>query len=309
MGYSRWDASSWHGHSAGLAGLRREEVFGRRSLHRAFDPRFAGIRESRDSALNAESNAVIVALDITGSMGMVAEAIAREGLGTLVEEILVRQPVNDPHLMFMGVGDVMSDQAPLQVTQFEADIRIAEQLQQIWLEGGGGGNNSESYSLPWYFAARRTSIDCVEKRGKRGYLFTIGDEMPPPPLSPLDILHVTGDAVSEPISARAALAMASQKYTCFHIVAEEGSYARMRGASVVEAWQELMGQRVIRLSDHRRIAEVIVSAIAINEGAHPAEVAASWSGDAADVVGHAFGHVPARPAGLLGHWLRGRRAP
>ena len=63
MGYSRWDASSWHGHSAGLAGLRREEVFGRRSLHRAFDPRFAGIRESRDSALNAESNAVIVALN------------------------------------------------------------------------------------------------------------------------------------------------------------------------------------------------------------------------------------------------------
>jgi hypothetical protein len=313
MGYSRWDSTAWRGHRAGLSGLRRDELFGRRSLHRALDPRFAGTRESRDSALNAESNAVIVALDVTGSMGMIAEAIARQGLGTLVEEILVRQPVSDPHLMFMGVGDVMSDQAPLQVTQFEADIRIAEQLQQIWLEGGGGGNNSESYSLPWYFAARRTSIDCHEKRGKRGYLFTIGDEMPPATLSSGDIWHVTGDAEQEPISARAALGMAEQKYTCFHIVAEEGSYARQRGGAVVEAWRELMGQRVIRLADHRRIAEVIVSAIAINEGANPAEVAASWNGDAADIVSHAFGHayspMPSRPTGLLGTWLRGRRAP
>lgn len=140
MGYSRWDASDWRGHSAGLHGLRRDEVFGGRSLHPDLDPSRAGVRESRDSKLNPESNPVIVALDVTGSMGMIAEVIARDGLGTLVEEMLVRQPVSDPHLMFMGVGDVCSDRAPLQVTQFEADIGIARQLQRIWLEGGGGGD-------------------------------------------------------------------------------------------------------------------------------------------------------------------------
>jgi hypothetical protein len=308
MGYSRWDSSAWRGHRAGLSGLDRDEVFGRHSLDRELDPRRAGIRESRNSALNAESNAVIVALDVTGSMGMVAEAIARQGLGTLVEEILVRQPVSDPHLMFMGIGDVASDRAPLQVTQFEADIRIARQLQQIWLEGGGGGNNCESYSLPWYFAARRTAIDCHEKRGRRGYLFTIGDEMPPVPLTPDDIWHVTGDEVFETLSAQAALALAETTYNCFHIVAEEGSYARQHGGRVVDAWRALMGQRVIRLADHRRIAEVIVSAIAINEGARPADVAASWSGEAAEIVRHAFGGPPSRPSGLLGTWLRGRRS-
>jgi len=29
-----------------------------------------------------------------------------------------------------------------------------------------------------YFMARKTAIDCLEKRKQRGYLFIIGDEMP-----------------------------------------------------------------------------------------------------------------------------------
>ena len=309
MGYSRWDASDWRGHSAGLHGLRRDEVFGGRSLHPDLDPSRAGVRESRDSKLNPESNAVIVALDVTGSMGMIAEVIARDGLGTLVEEMLVRQPVSDPHLMFMGVGDVCSDRAPLQVTQFEADIGIARQLQRIWLAGGGGGNDSESYALPWYFAARHTAIDCFEKRGRRGYLFTVGDEMPPPPLLPAEIARVTGDRTVQLLTAADMLAMAEQTYHCFHIVVEQGSFASRDPDRVVAAWRGLMGQRVIRLADHQRIAEVIVSAIAINEGADPAEVAASWQGDAAHVVGRAFGTPPSRSTGLLGDWLRRRRAP
>lgn len=35
----------------------------------------------------------------------------------------------------MGIGDcAANDRAPLQVTQFESDIRQAEALQKIWLE-------------------------------------------------------------------------------------------------------------------------------------------------------------------------------
>lgn len=61
---------------------------------------------------------------------------------------------------------------------FEADIRIARQLEKLWLEKGGGGNCCESYTLPWYFAALHTAIDWFEKRGQKGYLFTVGDELP-----------------------------------------------------------------------------------------------------------------------------------
>jgi hypothetical protein len=115
-------------------------------------------------------------------MGDIPDAFVREGLGTLINEILVRKPASDPQVMIMGFGDAWTDQAPLQATQFEPDIRIAEQLKDIYLEGGGGGNGFESYSLPWYFAARKTAIDCFVKRAKKGYLFTVGDEPPPPVL-------------------------------------------------------------------------------------------------------------------------------
>src|SRR5690606_25429877 len=118
----------------------------------------------------------------TGSMGEIAGILAREGLGTLVESILDRKPVSDPHIMVMGVGDSSCDHAPLQASQFEPDIRVAEQLKNIYLEGGGGGNRHESYTLPWYFAAEKTDIDCV-KHGKKGIIFTFGDEECPPELS------------------------------------------------------------------------------------------------------------------------------
>jgi hypothetical protein len=300
MGYSRWNPDDWRGHARGLHGLRREEVFGGRGLCPDLDPARISVRESRDSERNPESNAVIVALDVTGSMGMIAEVIAREGLGTLVEEILARRPVSDPHMMFMGVGDAHCDAAPLQVTQFEADIRIAQQLRQIWLEGGGGGNDSESYSLPWHFAATRTAIDCFEKRRRKGYLFTIGDEMPPATLTGEQLRRVMGERQTRGVAQAQALRAAQGMYHCFHLVAEEGSFARPDPDRVVAAWRDLLGQRVIRLADHRRVAEVVVSAIAINEGADPGDVARSWRGEAADVVSHAFVEKP--PRGISG-WL------
>ena len=119
MGYSRWNPDDWKRYARSTTGRSRSQVFSRRSIAKAFDPRYIKLRESRDSNLNPESNAIIVAFDETGSMGAIPDAFVREGLGTMVTEILDRKPVTDPHLMIMGVGDAWSDQAPLQVTQFE----------------------------------------------------------------------------------------------------------------------------------------------------------------------------------------------
>ena len=75
--------------------------------------------------------------------------------------------VTDPQFLCAAIGDSKSDKTPLQVTQFESDIRIIRQLTDLYLEGGGGGNYGESYHLLWYFAAYRTAADCFEKRGKK----------------------------------------------------------------------------------------------------------------------------------------------
>lgn len=289
MGSARWDPTHWRSYSAGTAGKSRAHIFRSRTMAPEFDPARITLRESRDSTPNPDSTAIIAALDVTGSMGMLAETLARQGLGTLFSEVLDRKPVPDPHVMAMAVGDAVYDQAPLQVSQFEADIRIAEQLSRLYLEGGGGGNRCESYNLPWYFAAMKTSIDCFEKRGMKGYLFTIGDEEPPEVLRAAHIRDVLGDAAQGDLSSADVLAMAERLYHVFHVVVEEGHYASHCLDEVMSKWTDLLGQRVLRLSDHSKLAEVIVSAIQVNEGADADSVSHSWSGATSLVVSNAIG--------------------
>jgi hypothetical protein len=294
MGSSRWDPADWAAYAKSTAGRSTAGIFTSSTLDPALDPRLCRIRESRDSALNPASNAIIVGLDVTGSMGMIADALARHGLGILVEELLVRRPVTDPHVMVMGIGDAWCDRVPLQVTQFEADIRIARQLEQIYLEHGGGGNNFESYNLPWYFAATRTSIDCLEKRKRKGYLFTVGDELPPPALLATHARRVLGEGPPQDISTRDLLMMVERLYHVFHVVVEEGNYARQHLPDVMAKWTDLLGQRVLRLGDHTKLAEVVVSAIQVNEGLDVEAVAKSWAGATALVVKRAVGSLTVR---------------
>jgi hypothetical protein len=276
MGTARWDPSAWSAYASAAAATPRDARFKSRGLVRELDPSGVKVRESRDSALNPLSTAIIVCLDVTGSMGRIADAMSKDGLGTLFTEILDRRPVSDPHLMFMGIGDVTCDRAPLQVSQFEADIRIVEQLNALFLEGGGGGNTNESYTLPWYFAAEHTAIDCHEKRGKKGYLFTVGDEECPPTLSGSQIEAVLGINPERDFTAEALLTMAARKYHVFHVIVKEGSYARTRLPEVQASWRGVLGQNVLELDDHTKLAEVVVSAIEVHEGRPASTVAESW---------------------------------
>src|SRR5687767_31569 len=139
MGSGSFDPGAYRAYTKTTSGKSTDEIYSSRSIHANLNPKGVKVRESRDSADNPQSTPIIVAIDVTGSMGIIADVLAREGLGTLFKEILDRKPITDPHLMFMAVGDANCDSAPLQVSQFEADNRIVEQLTQIFLEHGGGG--------------------------------------------------------------------------------------------------------------------------------------------------------------------------
>lgn len=296
MGGGTWTAKDWGTYSKSHVTNKRsvDDIYTTRSkvdvMKNNLDPKGITIRESCDSTDNPNATAVIIGLDVTGSMGSVLDVVAREGLKTVAEELYNRKPISDPHLMFMGIGDCHArDEAPLQVTQFEADIRIAEQLTKLWLERGGGGNNYESYALPWYFAGMHTRIDCMEKRGKKGYLFTLGDEEPTPYLTANDIEKVMGyKPQQDRFTADELFAMASRQYEVFHIVIEQGSHCRAKGADyVVKKWNDVIGQRVIRLSDYTKLGEAIISAIQVVEGESVKDVVSSWDGTTGLVVAKA----------------------
>lgn len=301
MGSGTFDAGAYRAFTASTVGRKTDEIYSSREIHANLNPKGVKVRESRDSVDNPNSTPLIVALDVTGSMGMLADVIARQGLGVLFNSILDRKPISDPHVMFMAVGDANCDRAPLQVSQFEADNRIVEQLTQIYLEHGGGGNNFESYNFPWYFAAFHTEHDSIEKRAKRGYLFTVGDEEAPATLTRAQIKTFIGDDMQSDLSTLDMLQLAQRSYDVYHVIIEEGDYARRAKDRVIDSWTKLLGQHVIRLSDHKKLAETIVSAIEVAEGRDAGESSSAWGGASARVVHEAVKQLPrGRTPRLLG---------
>lgn len=109
------------------------------------------IRECRDTEEHPETKPVILALDVTGSMGGASVKVAKE-LNVIMENIYKK--VKDVEFLIMAIGDLAYDSAPIQASQFESDIRIAEQLDKVYFEGGGGGNAYESYTAAWYFGLK-----------------------------------------------------------------------------------------------------------------------------------------------------------
>lgn len=295
MGSNRWDTSAWDTYAdKAVKGKSARQVFTSTTMKDSYDPRHIQVRESRDSVANPNSTPIILASDVTGSMGMIAHELMKNGLNTLAKEIYDRKPVTDPHIMVMAVGDAYSDKAPLQVTQFEADICLADQVKELWLEGNGGGNGGESYSLAQYFAATKTVTDAFEKRRKKGFLFTIGDEPNHNGLTSSQISRVFGADIGRDLSALEIAQMASQTYEVFHVILKNEGYSRHGFDTVLESFSSVLPQHVIVLDDYTKLAEVVVSTIQVVEGANKADVANSWSGSTSLTVANAIQSLASR---------------
>jgi len=122
----------------------------------------------------------------------------------------------------------------------------------------------------------------------------VGDELQPPVLLAAHAQKVLGEGPQTDIATRDLLIMVERLYHVFHVVVEEGDYARHHLPDVMAKWTDLLGQRVLRLEDHTKLAEVVVSAIQVNEGVDVDAVAKSWSGSTALVVKRAVGNLTAR---------------
>jgi hypothetical protein len=235
-----------------------------RTVHPSLDPFDVGKRESRDSAEHPESLAIAVLFDVTGSMGAVPRALQKK-LPKLLGLLKDGRYARDPQLMFGAIGDATCDRAPLQIGQFESDNRMDGDLEHILLEGGGGGQKTESYELAMYFMARHTSIDCLDKRGRRGYLFIIGDEMPYPAVKPREVSAWIGDELPQPVPVRNLVAQLTRRWDTYYILPVGTSYAG--DGQVLGAWRGLLGQNVIELGDLDAVCETIALTVGLGEEA------------------------------------------
>jgi hypothetical protein len=289
MGGSTSSAQTWQTYSAAHTGATARQTFTSTLLHDDLNPAMIkGPRESCDSPANPASTAISIFLDQTGSMLEIPQyMMSPAGMPTIFQEIYDKKPVTDPHVMFGAIGDVnVGEPASLQITQFEADIKLVDQLKNVWLVGGGGGNGSESYPLAWHFNAMHTAIDCYSKRQHKGFLWTIGDDAPPPMgLTKRNLEAVYGPGEYSDLSLQQLLDMVSRQWHVFHITVRHG-FSHGYGSSYVEdAWTAVLGERALITEDYTALAETIVSTMQLVAGVDKATVVSGLSSAKAVVVG------------------------
>ena len=293
MGRGSYRASDWTKlkQSRGITNSSSAStIFTTAKAKEQYLPKFINVRESRDSEDSPNSTPIILGFDVTGSMGYLAEEIAKNALNETVTQIYAKNPVTNPHIMCAAFVEA-EDPDGLQVTQFEADIRVVEQL--LDLRVGFGGNWYSYDSLLWYFAAKHTSIDSFEKRGKKGILIGIGDEIADNQgrhiLSKKEIEDMFGDKADKDITLAEAYAMASEKYEIIHIITGNNQ------ENAWKSWTSLpfMKGRVAMLnpSDIGCLSEVITSILQLINKGNRNDILSQWPDKIRPVVGAAIKEI------------------
>lgn len=178
-----------------------QDMFKAKNIDSALDPKNV-IRECCDTEEHPNTIPVILALDVTGSMGQAAVEVAKK-LNVIMTKLY--EKVTDVEFLIMGIGYLACDSCPIQVSQFEF---------------GGGGNSYESYTAAWYFGSRHTKLDCLN-RGRKGIIITMGDEQLNPYLLlkgyRSGLIEATGDNLQADVETKDLYNEASQKFNIYHL--------------------------------------------------------------------------------------------
>lgn len=235
-------------------------------LSSGLDPRNFEIRECANSDEHPNTIPVILALDVTGSMGdACTETLS--ALGVIVTNLY--EKFQDIEFCIMGIGDLECDDAPVQMSQFESDVRIASALDQIYREQGGGGNGYESYTAAWYMGLKRTKLDAFDKQGRKGIIITMGDE----PLNPIlykdQVNHFVNTHEEADITTEALFRDASEKFNIYHIAVDSpDSMFRYYEKRIDKTFKPLLGNnyKVSTIDNLAKTIEQCISDAIENQG-------------------------------------------
>lgn len=266
MGCGLWSDSSFRSYSSSRGrdvdsdtgivkgDLSVQDVYIQHKLSSELNP-LNIVRECCDSEEHPNTLPVILGLDVTGSMGSTAIDVAKK-LNYVMTELYKR--VKDVQFMIMGIGDLAYDDSPIQISQFESDIRIAEQLDKIYFEAGGGGNSFESYTSAWYMGARHCKLDSWKRNGK-GIIITMGDELINPYLPQRPLSRVTGDSLQGDVETKDLYKEASKKYSIYHLNVEHGGWND--SAENVASFSKVLGVDKVFNTNIDNIADKIIKII------------------------------------------------
>ena len=114
---------------------------------------------------------IIIALDVTGSNIDFAKLVY-DKLPMFYGQIEEKGYLDDFDICICAVGDAKYDDYPIQIGTPAKGLEIDSWLEKVVLEGGGGGNDTESYEI----MAHYLNNYCEFEDGAQPTVFFIADE-------------------------------------------------------------------------------------------------------------------------------------
>lgn len=204
---------------------------------------------------STSKNPIVIALDVTGSNIDFARLVY-DKMPMFYGEIEKKGYLDDFDISVCAVGDAYCDSYPLQIGSFAKGIELDSWLEKLVLEGGGGGQLTESYELAAHYLNRATSFD----KDAKPMVFFIADEKPYDKVN-TDQAKSIGLPCEERYDPFPEL---NKKFGNRVYVMLNKYCSRTFKDEITDEWKKrLPNQHVIRIPEEKAIVDLILGILAI----------------------------------------------
>lgn len=259
----------WSGHDFASARKTYDATAGR-----SYDAAVGAGKATKDLiAENVETEStspLIVVVDETGSMGEWPKIMFSKL--PYLEHETKEYLGDDAEFCFMAIGDAHNNEKyPLQVRPFAKGLDLKKRLEELVIEGSGGGSGSETYELAALFAAEKVNMP----KAIKPIIIFIGDELPYDTISKDHAKDICGITLEKTLTTEAVFKKLKDKMSVYFI---QKSYGAGNSSNIISeddrrahaAWSKLVGEdHIAVLPTADRVVDVIFGILAKETGRIP----------------------------------------
>lgn len=256
----------WSGHDFASARKSYDATAGR-----SYDAAVSAGKATKDLiAENVETEStcpLIVVIDETGSMGEWPKIMFSKL--PYLEHETKEYLGDDAEFCFMAIGDAHNNETyPLQVRPFAKGLDLKKRLNELVIEGNGGGSGSETYELAALFAAEKISMP----KAIKPIIIFIGDELPYETIAKEHARDLCGLKLEKTLTTKAVFEKLKSKMSVYFIQKSYGAGSTSNNISeddrqAFKAWAKLVGEdHIAVLPTADRVVDVIFGILAKETG-------------------------------------------
>lgn len=273
-----YDPGPWQGWDYSAARKSHVDITAGRGYAKPAAPIPASSSANHKPALHAEEvpknlkteaiSPLAIIVDGTGSMGVFPETIFKK-LPLLDDG--VKDYLEGCEISYAMIGDAACDQYPLQIQSFGTGKQMVKALNKLVIEGGGGGNQVESYDLAAAYYAHNVEMP----KAVRPILIFICDEGVYPNIDRAWAKKFANVDLEKAQSATSLFDQLKTKYSVYCIRKHyENAGPALDGDKLIgsnfhihQQWEKLLGaDQVVILNDPARVVDVILGLLAHETG-------------------------------------------